>query len=664
MKCWINEFYTDMKPLTKSRFKLGLECPNKLYFTDNISYANKKIEDPFLEALAKGGFQVEALARLSYPSGRFVDAENYEYDKAVNDTKKAFEQENICLFEAAFASENLFVRTDIVDKKGSNVKLIEVKAKSYDPQDAYTFVGKKGGMAGGWKAYLFDLAFQKYVAQKAFPDFKFTAFLMLADKTKPALVDGLNQMFRIHKGTDPRKEIEMRIASLEEIGGTVLCEVNVDDLVNGIISGHYEGLAGYSFEETVDFLRKHWLDKTFANWPVKHSPCKQCEFKASNEELELGLLSGFEFCFIKQFNLKKEDFEKPTILEIWDCRDGKLLDSGLLMMEQLSPRDLKLKPEAGKISRTERQWLQVEKAVAGDQTPYILKEELKSEMDAWIFPLHFIDFETSAVALPFKKGRKPYEQTAFQFSHHIVFEDGTIEHKTEFINGNPGEFPNFEFARALKNALEKDEGSIFRFADHENTIINAIIKQLNDSNEADKVELTEFLKTISHSTKNCADSWKCERDMIDLRKIVLNYYYNPLTKGSNSLKYILPAILNTGSFLKNKYSKPISEINLSSKNFPDDHVWLHFEYGKSINPYQLLPKLFSEWEVEKIDETISGLETVADGGAALTAYAKLQFTDMSADERNELQKSLLKYCELDTLAMVMLYEHLKYDFLL
>lgn len=116
--------------------------------------------------------------------------------------------------------------------------------------------------------------------------------------------------------------------------------------------------------------------------------------------------------------------------------------------------------------------------------------------------------------------------------------------------------------------------------------------------------------------------------------------------------------------MKNKYSKPISEINLSSKNFPDDHVWLHFEYGKSINPYQLLPKLFSEWEVEKIDETISGLETVADGGAALTAYAKLQFTDMSADERNELQKSLLKYCELDTLAMVMLYEHLKYDFLL
>ena len=28
-----------MKPLTKSRFKLGLECPNKLYFTNCKSIA-------------------------------------------------------------------------------------------------------------------------------------------------------------------------------------------------------------------------------------------------------------------------------------------------------------------------------------------------------------------------------------------------------------------------------------------------------------------------------------------------------------------------------------------------------------------------------------------------------------------------------------------------
>ena len=67
-----------MKVLSKSRFKLGLECPNKLFFTGNKNYANAKLEDTFLAALAKGGFQVEELARLHYPGGIFIDTEPYE----------------------------------------------------------------------------------------------------------------------------------------------------------------------------------------------------------------------------------------------------------------------------------------------------------------------------------------------------------------------------------------------------------------------------------------------------------------------------------------------------------------------------------------------------------------------------------------------------------
>ena len=40
----------------------------------------------------------------------------------------------------------------------------------------------------------------------------------------------------------------------------------------------------------------------------------------------------------------------------------------------------------------------------------------------------------------------------------------------------------------------------------------------------------------------------------------------------------------------------------------------------------------------------------------MTAYAKMQFEEMKEYERGELQSSLLKYCELDTFAMVMIYE--------
>ena len=45
-----------------------------------------------------------------------------------------------------------------------------------------------------------------------------------------------------------------------------------------------------------------------------------------------------------------------------------------------------------------------------------------------------------------------------------------------------------------------------------------------------------------------------------------------------------------------------------------------------------------------------------DGGAAMTAYAKLQYEEMSDYEREEIRSALLRYCELDTLAMVMIYE--------
>ena len=651
-----------MKPLTKSRFKLGLECPNKLYFTGKAEYANKKVDDSFLQALAQGGFQVEALARLQYPNGVFVDAENYEYDKAIEITKQHFETTNVCLYEAAFATENLFVRSDIVKKDGSAIKLIEVKSKSYDSADQYALIGKKGGIVAAWKPYLFDLAFQKYVAQKSFPTFTFTAYFMLADKTKKATVDGLNQMFRIRKDKDPRKEIEFTIENLEQIGDSVLCEVNVDDIINEILSGSYPYFDGLSFEETVDFLQNSYISNIYAGWPSKHSSCKGCEFKATSLEEEIGLLSGFKYCFEKQFNWTETEFKKPNILEIWDCRDGSLLDQGKILMEDLSSDDLKLKPEAGKISRTERQVIQVEKAVRNDLQPFVLLDELRAEMDTWIFPLHFIDFETSTVALPFTKGRKPYEQVAFQFSHHVYHEDGRVDHMTEYINDNPGEFPNFKFAEALKRALENDNGTIFRFADHENSIINAIIKQMNDDPGTADERLIIFLKSISHSSKNSVEKWEGERDMVDLRKVILNYYYNPLTKGSNSLKYVLPAILNTSKFLKTKYSQPLAEINVSSKNFSNDQIWLNFDNGQVINPYHQLPKLFENWDSEEIEETLSDMDSIADGGAALTAYSKLQFTDMSTDERTELRKSLLKYCELDTLAMVMLYEHFRYDF--
>ena len=82
-----------MKVLSKSRFKVGLECPNKLYFYGDKTYANQEEENTFLASLAEGGSQVEALARLHYPNGIFIDARAGDHQTAFSKTQQALEKE-------------------------------------------------------------------------------------------------------------------------------------------------------------------------------------------------------------------------------------------------------------------------------------------------------------------------------------------------------------------------------------------------------------------------------------------------------------------------------------------------------------------------------------------------------------------------------------------
>jgi hypothetical protein len=646
-----------MRLLTKSRFKQALECPNKLYYTKKKEYGNLKQEDPFLEALAQGGFQVEELARLEYPAGHLIEGNNWNYDLLVEQTNELLKQENVVIFEAAFKFKELFIRTDILVKKGNDIELIEVKAKSYDPFNENTFIGKQGKLVSSWKPYLFDVAFQDHVIQNSYPTWNIKSFLMMANKKKEAKIDGLNQLFRISKKSDNRTGINKQVNSIEEIGGSVLGKVNIDTVIGAIKSGRFTHIEGISFQETIQSFSDHYSEDKKYNWPVSFSACKACEFKTEDPSLK----SGYKECWTEQKGWTEADFEKPNGFEVWNFRSGTKLfeNEGKIFLKDYEEEDFNVVPEAGRISSSERRWIQVEKAIENDKSTYVLAEELKEEINKWNFPFNFIDFETSTVALPFNKGRKPYEQVAFQFSHHILTEDGKITHANEFIAFEAGKFPNFDFIRALKKALEINRGTIFKYATHENSIVNAIYDQLLDSEEPDKDELIDFIKDISHSKSDRVETWKGDRDMVDLCEVIKSYYYDPYMKGSNSIKVVLPSILNSSFFVQNKYKQPLKNINVDSLNFSGDQIWLKFENDKVKSPYKLLPPLFSEWTSEELESTISELSDIDNGGAALTAYGKLQYTNMSEKERLAIKYSLLKYCELDTLAMVMIYERFK-----
>ncbi|MBP7509074.1 MAG: DUF2779 domain-containing protein [Prolixibacteraceae bacterium] len=645
--------------LTKSRFKLALDCPAKLFYTGKSQYPDKSQDDAFLEALAEGGFQVGALAKCYYPDG--IEITERGYDIPLQKTQELLSHGTVTIFEGAFKYQNLFIRADIIEKKGNDINLLEVKSSSFGGTDSSNMLTKKGFIDSGWSEYVYDVAFQKYVITKAYPNWNVRAYLMLADKNSVATVDGLNQKFLLKTVEDERTVVEIvGDVSPDGLGEEVLIRVCVDALTEKIFNGtDSPNPPEQGFTDYLHYLADMYERDEKIVVPI-HKDCKVCEFQATPEQEKVGKLSGFTECWKAQLNWDDAMFDLPRILDIWDFRKKQdLMDSGIYLMRDVEEEHIgDIEPSSdGKLTRTERQWLQVRKTVENDTTPYINIKGLEIEFKKFTYPLHFIDFETSMVAIPFFRGRRPYEQVAFQFSHHIVHSDLTIEHKGQYLSDTVGMFPNFEFVRRLKAELENDNGTIFRYAPHENTVLNQIMAQLNEATPEevpDKQDLVSFIKSITHGNNH-----EGARDMVDLLKLVKWYYYHLRMRGSNSLKYVLPAVLNSSEYLQNKYSQPIYGKNshIKSLNYDDDWVWLRQNAdGNIINPYELLPPLFEGIDDNQIEQFLMK-SNIQEGGAAMTAYARMQFMQMSDLERYAIASGLLKYCELDTLAMVMLWEY-------
>lgn len=617
-----------MKYLTKSRFKKGLECPLKL----TVNYKSSEEKNEFLSALADGGFQAEELSRLHYRPGYLVD--DRDYANSLKNTNDLLKKPDSIIYEAAFLNENLFVRTDILVKTGNVIKVIEVKAKSFDSTMNNVFINNSGRIRPEWRLYLFDLAFQKYVVQKSYPEYSIQSYLMLADKSKRASIDGLNQLFQITKNPKSRTGIDVKVESIEDIGDPIMEPRNLTGLINDIISKDSHKIHGLSFKSLVENFTELYTNQKEINWKdYKGHVCREC--------------------WMEQFNIGDEDKLRPNIYELWQFRNQKtLFKSNIFFLDQLQKSDFD-EPLETHLSIKNRQLLQIEKRVNESlNNPvnfYLDVDNLRDEMLEWKFPLHFIDFETCTSALPFTKGRHPYEQIAFQYSHHIIYSDGKIEHKSEYINAEPGKFPNYDFVRSLKKDLEFDNGSVFKYATHENSILNAIYDQLIDSDQTDKNELMDFIQSVTNKKENNKLIWKGERDMIDMCALVKKYFYDSYMKGSNSIKVVLPAVIKISEFVNKKYSKKIGEINTTSLNFSNDHVWIQ---DGNLDPYSSLP--IPDFSI--ITKPVGDINKLNNGGDALTAYAKIQYLEMSSQERKIIKESLLKYCELDTLAMVMIYE--------
>ena len=697
--------------LTKSRFKLALECPTKLYYgkTSN-GYFDKSQNNDFLQALADGGNQVGEIAKFKYhpnPVGDAITVETLDYEQSVDETNvKLTVPGRVVVAEAALLHAPFFVRVDILirDEASKIIEIIEVKSKSVTGKTiSARFQNAKGQFDSTWLPYLYDVTFQAEVARLVFPGYQIHSKLLLLDASVPCEKDGVHQLFQIRAkkqpGSDkPRVHIHTPPQlTLADIGSLdFLREVEVSDIVADLRTRPINNAA-----HIPDKYRENLT--TFMNWAGEiqmdgskpfhgvSKTCRNCQFRASAQESKR---SGLHECWqlalsqgLLQGGANVEDRVTPLSIDLWGGATGAqsiadtVLGQGRAFLADVAEEDiLPRKASTGLgLSPFDRRMAQIH-ASQGKGQELVLDMDRLSEMDEWQWPLHMIDFETSAPALPFFKTMKPYETLAFQFSHHVMEKkaDGSviIRHANQWISTEAGRFPSIEFVRALRKALMPEGklmGMVFRYHNHENTVLRSlrkVILQVGLEFVPDTKDLIDFIDLITKATGDEVKEigeFVGARPMVDLHRLIQEGYYSKHAGGSISLKFMLPAILKDAREVANPYRKPGfygEGLAVESLNFkgPLGHIWL--QAGKGDDPYKTLPGIFGA-EHGVLNDMLLRLAgddeeegAINQGGLAMTAYNYTQFNDLSTFERKSIEQALLRYCELDTLAMVMLVQGL------
>jgi len=649
LRHWFAPAHAKPRYLTKSRFAMACTCPTKLFYTGKSGeYANKWQSDPTMESLAHEGNRVGALARLYFPGGVLVDT--LQIEESLRRTNELLARPDVTIFEAAIRHGDLFIRADILRKTPAGIELYEVKSKGYSESDDGDFT-TASGIASAWLSYVRDVTFQKHVIAKAFPGTIVQAFLFLPDKGRRAPSDGLAA-----KAAAAMDDSNVALGD-EDLAAPVMRAVSVDGVCDRVLRDRYTlGDRSLSFEDFVAALAEYYRDDRKFQAPLSPA-CLTCEFDASPFALAVGEKSGKRECWTSLLGWTAEDFEKPLAFAICGlsaARKKTLLDERRLHMAAVKQADIDPRDD-GKpgLSLSQRQWLQVTKCLSEDGSFFLDKENLRAEMAGWRFPLHFIDFETCRSAIPFHSGSRPLDLVAFQFSHHVMHADGRLEHAGEFLCTQQGASPNAAFVAALREQVGDDDGAILHYAPHEVSTLRSLAGQIRSRQDeiGNSPELLAFINAIAP-----AGDGEPTRQVIDLCRLVKRFYYAPSMGGSNSIKDVLPAILRESEFLRRKYSRPIygASGGIPSHNF-SDMAWVDESDGKIRDPYLLLPAI-GGGSPQAGEGNGKYMKTLRSGGAAMQAYADLVLYDWTDARRQAIQKALLRYCELDTLAMVFIVE--------
>ena len=586
--------------LTKTDYSRWMSCSTAAYYGWQ-GYKSKNENDPFLNFLAEEGKTVGRMARRLFPNVTMIGSLNIE--DATKSTKAILEHGDCTLFEACLTYGSFVARPDVLIRKGDKLYVIEVKSKLGNlrqHREGKMLINYYGDVRAAYREILHDLAFQVEVIRSAYPNLVVIPYFLLPEETSLS------------------SESEV-CAARKDVEGPVLHE---DEAALKAVRAE-SVLKFFEADTAVEKIRKVVAAEMNAMakvWRLGERPkpelkygCRNCEFRLKGEGCEA---DGFHQCWGKLAEPSPHIFDLHQLYAL-KTRENKqaLLADEKIFQGKTSLFEISEEELHGEHAK--RQRLQLEYQYNEEEW---IDPQLGEEIDGLSWPIAFVDFETTMAAIPWHGGLKPYETLPFQFSAHILHEDGRYEHK-EWLNLED-RMPTLPFIQSLCASLA-GVGSVMVYTDYENRILSEAIGLLKRLHRDESQEERQWITDLLHSGR-----------IVDQHDWVYNYHYHPQMAGRTSIKVVLPAVWqNNPSLHHNPYFK---------------RYFLEQD-GEVVDPYKTLP-----------EASLSGMPCfVREGCGAMKIYREMILGQgAQCSEVKEILAALLRnYVTLDTASQWMIFEH-------
>lgn len=220
--------------------------------------------------------------------------------------------------------------------------------------------------------------------------------------------------------------------------------------------------------------------------------------------------------FIKLHFPDLPDYTVFDIAFLKNDRRRDLLSQGIVSITDV-PDDFSL---------SDKQRIQIAAAKSGEIQ--IDRDKIAERVDAWEYPLQFLDYETLAYAIPQFDGIRPFQQMCFQYSLHTIDSPGAQPRHAYYLSHGDDDPPR-ALSESLKKAMSGGIGTVFVWYESFEKTRNTEMAEMLP-------EYAAFYEEVNAKT-------------YDLMKIFSDkLYIHPDFKGRSSIKKILPVLVPTLSY--------------------------------------------------------------------------------------------------------------------